>query len=56
VFPKDTLVVEVPLTKQELAAERRREKREEAERQRRVKAMVDEMMGPEEEDAGEDYR
>jgi uncharacterized protein YodC (DUF2158 family) len=53
-FPKDTLVVVLPPTKQELAAERRREKKEEAERQRRVKAMVDDMMGPE--DEGEDYR
>jgi uncharacterized protein YodC (DUF2158 family) len=52
-FPEETLFVVMPPTKQELAAERRREKKEEAERQRRVKAMVDDMMGPEEDDVGE---
>jgi uncharacterized protein YodC (DUF2158 family) len=52
-FPKETLVVVLPPTPQEIEAQRRREKREEAARKRRVKAMVDEMMGPEEDDVGE---
>jgi uncharacterized protein YodC (DUF2158 family) len=55
-FPKETLFVVKPPTRKELEAQRLEDEREEAERQRRVKAMVDEIMGPEDEDEGEDYR
>ena len=56
-FPKETLFVVKPPTKAELEAQRREEEREEARqeaaRKLRVKALVEEMFGPEDEGEGE---